>query len=64
MGGVFCLYLILTGMARFGIEMIRINPRSFFGMSNAQAASVASILLGVMLLFVLPGNTLPQPAKK
>jgi len=63
-GGVFCLYLILTGMARFGIEMIRINPRSFFGMSNAQAASVVSILLGVMLLFVRPRNTLPQPAAK
>ena len=52
------------GMARFRIEMIRINPRSFFGMSNAQAASVASILLGVMLLFVLPRKTLPQPAAK
>ena len=49
-GAVFCGYLILTGMARFLIEFIRINPRSFFGMSNAQAASVVSILLGVVLL--------------
>jgi phosphatidylglycerol:prolipoprotein diacylglycerol transferase len=50
-GAVFCGYLILTGMARFLIEFIRINPRSFFGMSNAQAASVVSILLGIVLLW-------------
>src|SRR6266446_4393548 len=30
-GEVFCAYLILTGIARFLIEFIRINPRSFFG---------------------------------
>ncbi len=51
-GLVFCSYLILTGIARFLVEIIRINPRSFFGMSNAQAASAASVLLGVVLLFV------------
>lgn len=48
-GTIFCGYLIFTGIARFLVEMIRINPRSFFGMSNAQAASVASVLLGVVL---------------
>jgi phosphatidylglycerol---prolipoprotein diacylglyceryl transferase len=51
-GLVFCAYLVFTGVARFLIEMIRLNPRSFFGMSNAQAASVASILLGVGLFLV------------
>jgi phosphatidylglycerol:prolipoprotein diacylglycerol transferase len=51
-GVIFCGYLILTGMARFLVEFIRINPRSFFGMSNAQAASLASILVGVVLLGV------------
>jgi phosphatidylglycerol:prolipoprotein diacylglycerol transferase len=49
-GEIFCMYLILTGIARFLIELIRINPRSFFGMSNAQAASVVSVALGVVLL--------------
>lgn len=48
-GRVFCGYLILTGIARFLIEFIRINPRSFFGMSNAQTASLVSILLGIIL---------------
>jgi phosphatidylglycerol---prolipoprotein diacylglyceryl transferase len=52
-GRVFCAYLILTGIARFLVEMIRINPRSFLGMSNAQAASVASLLLGLVLFFLL-----------
>ena len=50
-GEVFCNYLILTGVARFLIEFIRINPRSFFGLSNAQAASLVSILLGAVLLW-------------
>src|SRR3984893_12032697 len=50
-GEIFCNYLILTGIARFLIEFIRINPRSFFGLSNAQAASLASILAGAVLLW-------------
>jgi prolipoprotein diacylglyceryl transferase len=50
-GEIFCNYLILTGVARFLIEFIRINPRSFFGLSNAQAASLASIIAGAVLLW-------------
>ena len=49
-GKIFSYYLILTGVARFLIEFIRINPRSFFGMSNAQTASLVSIIIGVLLL--------------
>jgi hypothetical protein len=30
--------------------MIRINPRSFFGLSNAQTASLVSVLAGIALL--------------
>ena len=48
-GIIFAAYLVLTGIARFLVEMIRINPRSFYGMTNAQAASVVSILAGVIL---------------
>ena len=50
-GEIFANYLILTGAARFLIEFIRINPRSFFGLSNAQTASVATILFGAVLLW-------------
>jgi len=48
-GIVFAAYLVLTGLARFLVEFIRINPRSFYGLTNAQAASVLSILTGVAL---------------
>jgi phosphatidylglycerol---prolipoprotein diacylglyceryl transferase len=52
-GRVFAMYLILTGIARFLVEFIRINPRSFFGLSNAQAAGGFSALAGVALYFLL-----------
>jgi phosphatidylglycerol:prolipoprotein diacylglycerol transferase len=52
-GLVFCAYLVLTGISRFLVEIIRLNPRSFLGMSNAQAASLASVLLGLALYFFL-----------
>jgi phosphatidylglycerol:prolipoprotein diacylglycerol transferase len=59
-GEVFALYLILTGVARFLVEFIRINPRSFFGLSNAQAASVVSVLAGGLLLLALLQRIRPQ----
>jgi phosphatidylglycerol---prolipoprotein diacylglyceryl transferase len=52
-GCVFAAYLILTGIARFLVEFIRINPRSFFGLTNAQAASLASVIAGAILWVVL-----------
>ena len=52
-GKIFAAYLLLTGIARFLIEFIRINPRSFFGLSNAQTASLVSIVLGGALLVAL-----------
>jgi phosphatidylglycerol:prolipoprotein diacylglycerol transferase len=48
-GGVFAAYLVLTGAARFLVEFIRINPRSFFGLTNAQAASALSVVAGAAL---------------
>ncbi len=48
-GLVFAAYLILTGIARFLVEIIRLNPRSFFGLTNAQTASLISIVGGVLL---------------
>ncbi len=52
-GLVFAMYLTLTGIARFLVEFIRINPRSFFGLSNAQAAGALSALIGIALYFYL-----------
>jgi phosphatidylglycerol:prolipoprotein diacylglycerol transferase len=45
-------YLILTGIARFLVEFIRINPRVLWGMTNAQAASLGAIAFGVVLILL------------
>lgn len=51
-GGIIALYLVLTGVARFLVEFIRLNPRSAFGvLTNAQVASLLSIVAGVALIF-------------
>lgn len=66
-GLVFGFYLLLTGIARFLVEFIRINPRSFFGLTNAQAASIASVIVGVVLLLIVrsaPALPPPTPPKK
>ncbi len=52
-GEIFCYYLILTGVARFLVEIIRINPPWILGMSNAQVASVGSVIAGCVLLWRL-----------
>jgi phosphatidylglycerol---prolipoprotein diacylglyceryl transferase len=43
-------YLVLSGLARFLVEFIRINPPVLLGMSNAQVASIGSIVVGVALV--------------
>jgi phosphatidylglycerol:prolipoprotein diacylglycerol transferase len=50
-GEIFSGYLILTGIARFLVEFIRINPRVFYGLTNAQVVSLLSILAGAILLW-------------
>jgi phosphatidylglycerol---prolipoprotein diacylglyceryl transferase len=61
-GSVFATYLVLTGAARFLVEFIRINPRSFLGMSNAQAAGLACVIAGVILRLWLAKKDLNIPA--
>jgi len=43
-------YLVLSGLARFLVEFIRINPRIYWGMTNAQVASLCSIAAGILLI--------------
>ena len=59
-GTIFAAYLILTGVARFLVEFIRINPRSFLGMSNAQSAGLASAMVGVALWWYLRSRALSE----
>jgi phosphatidylglycerol---prolipoprotein diacylglyceryl transferase len=49
-GIIFASYLVLTGIARFLVEIVRINPPWILGMSNAQVVSIVSILVGIVLL--------------
>lgn len=43
-------YLVLSGVARFLVEFIRINPKIYFGMSNAQVASIGSVVAGILIV--------------
>jgi phosphatidylglycerol---prolipoprotein diacylglyceryl transferase len=49
-GNILARYLLLTGTARFLVEFIRVNPRPFLGLSNAQIVSLL-LLVGAVILF-------------
>ena len=51
-GIVIGWFFVLSGVTRFAVEIIRINPKIYFGMSNAQVASLASIAAGLVILAV------------
>jgi phosphatidylglycerol:prolipoprotein diacylglycerol transferase len=53
-------YLVYTGIARFLVEFIRINPPIYWGMSNAQVASIGSVVFGTGL--ILWASRRPVPA--
>src|SRR6266404_699895 len=44
-------FLVLSGLARFLVEFIRINPRVILGMSNAQFFGLLSAIAGAIVLF-------------
>jgi len=49
-GSQFGIYLVGTGVARFGIEFVRRNPAWILGLTTAQWFSVASVAVGIVLL--------------
>jgi len=49
-GAIVGQYLVLSGIARFLVEFIRRNPKVLFGLSNAQLASLGSVVAGVALI--------------
>lgn len=49
-GAILGEYLILSGLARFSVEFLRRNPHVLWGLSNAQLASIGSMIAGVALL--------------
>jgi phosphatidylglycerol:prolipoprotein diacylglycerol transferase len=56
LGWMTALYLILSGIGRFLVEFVRVNPRLYWGMSNAQVAALGSILFGAIMLLVTRNN--------
>jgi phosphatidylglycerol:prolipoprotein diacylglycerol transferase len=55
-GQIFAAYLILSGIARFLVEFIRINPKVLYGMSNAQLASLVAVLVGFLAYAASTGS--------
>lgn len=51
-GQLAALFLILTAIERFAVEIIRIEPRVFAGLTQAQLISILLVFFG-SLLFVL-----------
>jgi phosphatidylglycerol:prolipoprotein diacylglycerol transferase len=49
-GAIVGQYLLLTGIARFMVEFIRLNPKVLWGLTNAQLASAGSVLAGIILI--------------
>ncbi len=62
-GEVAAQYFLLSGLARFLVEFIRINPRSIFGFTNAQVASLAFMIAGAVLLLVVRQRFRSQKAE-
>ena len=58
-GWITGVYLVVSGVARFGVEFWRINPRLYLGMSNAQVAAVGSVVLGLVVIGVAQAKRLP-----
>ncbi|HEX3966956.1 MAG TPA: prolipoprotein diacylglyceryl transferase family protein [Edaphobacter sp.] len=46
------LYLVLSGLGRFLVEFVRINPKLYLGMSNAQVAALGSVVMGAVVMLV------------
>ncbi len=46
---LFAEYLVLAGIGRFAVEILRINERVAFGLSEAQWISIAMIVIGSAL---------------
>jgi phosphatidylglycerol:prolipoprotein diacylglycerol transferase len=46
------MYLLLTGVGRFLVEFVRINPKLYFHntMSNAQVAAIGSCVVGIVVM--------------
>jgi phosphatidylglycerol:prolipoprotein diacylglycerol transferase len=52
-GELFACYLVLTSIARFFVEIIRLNPKIFIGLTDAQLISLLLFITGLAMTFLL-----------
>lgn len=59
------LYLLLSGVGRFLVEFVRINPKLYFHhtLSNAQVAAAGSALVGLIVMAAAQRRNVPWVAK-
>src|SRR6185436_9748473 len=55
-GQLFMLYLMLSGAARFFVEIIRVNPKILFGLSEAQVIAIVLFLAGAVGMKLISGR--------
>jgi len=60
-GYILWMYLLLSGAARFLVEIVRINPKLAFGLSEAQFISLAIMAVGAVMIWRGSG---PTPAER
>jgi phosphatidylglycerol:prolipoprotein diacylglycerol transferase len=63
-GAVFWWYLILTSMARFLVEFVRVNKHSLLGLTHPQVVSVALIAIGAWRLLAGSAERVPPPPQR
>jgi phosphatidylglycerol:prolipoprotein diacylglycerol transferase len=51
-GSLIFWYMVLAGAARFIVEFVRINPRVFYGLSEAQLIAFGMVVVGAVALAV------------
>ncbi len=59
-GKIFMAYLIFAGVERFLVEIIRLNPRILFGLTEAQLISVLMVVIGTAGFIYLTKRNKPK----
>jgi len=67
LGWITGVYLVISGLGRFLVEMIRINPKiywpkSAYATSNAQAAALGSVVAGILLILIVKNRPAAEPS--
>ncbi len=60
-GKMFMVYLMLSAVFRFFVELLRINPRILFGLSQAQLFSVVLFFTGLIVMRILDRRRAAAP---